>query len=140
MAKIQGGDVQITLRESGTTGAYLELICETSNSMDGTANITTTPTKTCGTLQSVSTPIYNFSFDAIADSAPSGSQVSYEQMLSWFNNNTLLDIKRENPAGGANFYFQSTCYISALNDTAPSDNYFTFTGTLAVSGVVDLIP
>jgi hypothetical protein len=107
--------------------------------MDGSANITTTVTK-CSTLQSVSAPTYNFSFDAVAESAPSGSQVSYEQMLSWFNGNTLLDIKRENPSGGANFYFQSTCYVSALSDAAPAEGYFSFSGTLAVTGTVDIIP
>lgn len=139
MAQIQGEDVVISLRESGTTGSYLTLVCETNNSMQGSANVTTVVTK-CSTIQSVANPAYTFSFDALAESAPTGSQVSYEQMLSWFNGNTLLDIKRENPAGGANFYFQSTCYISELSDAAPAEGAFSFSGTLAVTGTVDIIP
>ena len=84
MGPINGKDVSLKLRESGTTGSYLNLVCETSNIMDASANVTTTVTK-CSTLQAVAAPVYNFSVDAIVETAPSGSEVSYEQVLSWFN-------------------------------------------------------
>lgn len=139
MGQILGSAVKLQLRESGTTGSYLQLICETENSMDATANVTTTVTK-CSTIQSVSPPVYNFNFDAVAETSPSATQVSYEQMLSWFNGNTLLDFKRESPSGGADFYQQGSCYISALSDAAPAEGAFTFSGTVAVTGTIDLIP
>lgn len=139
MGQILGSTIKLQLRESGTTGAYLELICETENSLDGTSNVTTTVTK-CSTVQTVSPPVYNFNFDAVADTAPSGTQVSYEQMLAWFNGNTLLDLKRESPSGGADFHQAITVYISALSDAAPAEGAFTFSGTLAGTGTMDLIP
>lgn len=138
MASILGSSVKLQLRESGTTGSYLTLICETENSMDGTANVTTTVTK-CSTVQTVSPPVYNFNFDAVADTAPTATEVSYEQMLSWFNGNTLLDFKRESPSGGANFYQQGTGYVSSLGDAAPAEGAFTFSGTFAVTGAMDII-
>ena len=139
MGQILGKDVTMGLRENGTTGSYLSLICETNNAMDASANVTTTVTK-CGTIQSVAPPVYNFSVDGITETAPSGSQVSYEQLLSWFNGNTLLDFKRENPSGGANFYQQGTCYISALSDALPAEGEMTFSVTFAVTGNLDIIP
>lgn len=139
MGQILGSSVKLQLRESGTTGSYLTLICETENSLDGTANVTTTVTK-CSTVQTVSPPVYNFNFDAVADTAPSGTQVSYEQMLAWFNGNTLLDLKRESPTGGADFHQTITVYVSALSDAAPAEGAFTFSGTLAGTGTMDIIP
>ncbi|HEX4875141.1 MAG TPA: hypothetical protein VFV31_00620 [Chitinophagaceae bacterium] len=140
MASILGSAVTLQLRESGTTGSYLTLVCETSSGMDGTASVTTTVTK-CSTVQSVATPAYSFTFDGIVETAPSGSQVSYEQLLAWFGANTLLDFKRENPvASGTNFYLQGTGYLSALSEAAPAEGNVTFTGTLVATGTVDLTP
>ena len=139
MGQILGSSVNLKFRESGTTGAYLDLICETENSMDGTANVTTTVTK-CGTIQTVSPPVYNFNFDAVADTAPTATQVSYEQVKMWFNSNTLLDFKRTSPSDGSNFYEEGEGYLSALSDAAPAEGAFTFNGTFAVTGSLDLIP
>lgn len=139
MGQINGKDVLLKLRESGTTGSYLHLVCETSNTMDASANVTTTVTK-CSTLQAVASPVYNFSVDAIVETAPSGSEVSYEQVLSWFNGNTKLDFKREYPSGGADFYQQGACYISSLSDAAPAEGYMTFKVSFAVTGTLDIIP
>ena len=139
MGQILGKDVTMGLRENGTTGSFLSLICETNNAMDASANVNTIVTK-CGTIQSVSPPVYNFSVDGITETNPSASQVSYEQLLSWFNNNTLLDFKRENPSGGANFYQKGTCYISALSDALPAEGEMTFSVTFAVTGSLDIIP
>lgn len=140
MGQILGKDITMGLRENGTTGSYLSLVCETTNSMDASANVTAVVTK-CSTLQSVAPPTYNFSVDGITETAPTGSQVSYEQLLSWFNVNTLLDFKRENPAAsGTNFYQQGTCYISALSDAAPAEGYMSFSVTFAVTGNLDIIP
>jgi hypothetical protein len=60
-------------------------------------------------------------------------------MLAWFNANTLLDFKRESPTGGADFYQQGTAYISALGDAAPAEGAFTFNGTIAVTGSIDIV-
>jgi TP901-1 family phage major tail protein len=139
MAQINGKDVVLKLRENGTTGSYLNLVCETSNSMDATANVTTTVTK-CSTLQAVAAPVYNFKVDAIVETAPGGSEVSYEQVLSWLNSNTKLDFKREYPSGGADFYQQGTCYISSLSDAAAAEGYMTFSIGFAVTGSLDIIP
>jgi hypothetical protein len=138
MANINGADVVLQLRENGTTGSYLSLVCETDNSMTGTTTVTTTRTK-CEVLKTVSEPEYSWAFNAVVKVDPSASEVSYEQLLSWFNNGTLLDFKRENPSGGANFYQAGTVYISDLADAAPEEGFFTFSGTLQMTGALDII-
>jgi hypothetical protein len=139
MAKILGKDVTLQLRESTSTGAYFDLICETTSSVSGTANVTTTVTK-CGTDTAVSTPTYTFSVDGLVETAPTGSQASAEQLLSWFNNNTLLDVIYQDPASGANFHIEGEGYITEFSITAPAEGSVAFTASFQLTGAVDIIP
>ena len=108
--------------------------------MSGTANVTTTVTK-CGTDTAVSNPVYTFSIDGIAETAPSAGQASIEQLLSWFNNKTLLDVIYQDPEGtGTNFHIEGDGYFTEFNITAPAEGSVSFTASLQLTGAVDIIP
>jgi hypothetical protein len=140
MAQIQGTSVSLQLRENGTTGAYLNVVCETTSSLSGSASVTTAVTK-CNTITSVSAPTVTFAVEGVAETSPSAGQVSVENMLGWFQGNTLLDIKYEDPeGGGTNFYVQGTGYMTEFGITSPAEGAVTFTASFQLTGSIDIIP
>lgn len=140
MAQIQGTDVTLQLRENGTTGAYLNVVCETNSDMKGSASVKTEVTK-CSTLTSVSAPVINFSVDGIAETAPTADQVSIETLLTWFVNNTLLDVKYENPEGaGTDYHLQGTCYMTDFGITSPAEGSVGFSASFQMTGTIDTTP
>ena len=140
MATIQGTSVSLQLRENGTTGAYLNVVCETTSSLSGSASVTTAVTK-CNTITSVSSPTVTFAVEGVAETAPSAGQVSVEILLAWFQNNTLLDVKYEDPEGtGANFYVQGTGYMTEFGITSPAEGAVTFTASFQLTGSIDVTP
>lgn len=140
MAQIQGSAVTMQIRESGTTGGYLNVVCETTSSLSGSASVSTEVTK-CNTLTSVASPTITFSVEGIAETAPSAGQVSLEQMLGWFTAKTLLDIKYEDPEGtGVNFYVQGSGYMTEFGITSPSEGNVSFTASFQLTGSIDVTP
>jgi hypothetical protein len=140
MAAILGSSVTLQLRESGTTGSYLNVVCETSSSYDGTASVTTTVTK-CSTITAVSTPTGTFSVDGVVETSPTAGQVSAEQLNAWFHANTLLDIKYENPEGtGTDIYIQGAGYMTAFNLTGGAEGNLTFSAAFQMTGTIDVTP
>jgi hypothetical protein len=59
MGQIQGTSVSLQIRQNGTTGDYLNVVCETTSSLSGSASVTTAVTK-CNTITSVSAPTITF--------------------------------------------------------------------------------
>jgi len=140
MAQIQGSSVTMQLRESGTTGGYLNVVCETTSSLSGSASVSTEVTK-CNTLTSVASPTITFAVEGIAETVPSAGQVSLEQMLGWFTAKTLLDIKYEDPEGsGVNFYVQGSGYMTEFGITSPSEGNVSFTASFQLTGSIDVTP
>jgi hypothetical protein len=140
MAQIQGTSVSLQLRENGTTGAYLNVVCETTSSLSGSASVTTAVTK-CNTITSVSAPTVTFAVEGVAETSPTSGQVSVENMLGWFQGNTLLDIKYEDPEGsGTNFYIQGTGYMTEFGITSPAEGAVTFTASFQLTGSIDITP
>jgi hypothetical protein len=140
MGQIQGTSVSLQIRQNGTTGDYLNVVCETTSSLSGSASVTTAVTK-CNTITSVSAPTITFAVEGVAETSPSAGQVSVENMLGWFQGNTLLDIKYEDPEGsGTNFYVQGTGYMTEFGITSPSEGAVTFTASFQLTGSIDIIP
>jgi hypothetical protein len=140
MGQIQGTSVSLQIRQNGTTGDYLNVVCETTSSLSGSASVTTAVTK-CNTITSVSAPTITFAVEGVAETSPSAGQVSVENMLGWFQGNTLLDIKYEDPeGGGTNFYVQGTGYMTEFGITSPAEGAVTFTASFQLTGSIDIIP
>ena len=140
MAQIQGSSVTMQLRENGSTGAYLNVVCETTSSLSGSASVSTEVTK-CNTLTSVASPTITFSVEGIAETSPTSDQVSINQLLGWFTAKSLLDIVYEDPeADGTNFYVQGTGYMTEFGITSPSEGNVSFTASFQLTGSIDVTP
>jgi polyisoprenoid-binding protein YceI len=140
MATIQGTSVTLQLKENGSTGDFLNVVCETTSSLSGSASVTTAVTK-CNTITSVSAPTVTFSVEGIAETSPDSGQVSVNMLLSWFQANALLDIVYEDPEGdGSNFYINGTGYITEFGITSPAEGAVTFTASFQLTGSINVIP
>lgn len=140
MAQIAGSSVTLQIKESGSTGGYLNVVCETTSSLSGSASVSTEVTK-CNTLTSVSSPTITFSVEGIAETSPSAGQVSIEQLLGWFTAKTTLDIKYEDPEGsGTNFYVQGLGFMTEFGITSPAEGNVSFTASFQLTGTIDITP
>lgn len=140
MAQIAGSSVTLQIKESGSTGGYLNVVCETTSSLSGSASVSTEVTK-CNTLTSVSSPTITFSVEGIAETSPSSGQVSIEQLLGWFTAKTTLDIKYEDPeSSGTNFYVQGLGFMTEFGITSPAEGNVSFTASFQLTGTIDITP
>lgn len=141
MSKIQGVDVKIQLSSDGVT--YKTLVCETQSQMQLQRQINETRTK-CGggtTEIGLGAKTYTITGSAAIETAPAGTEVSYSQLLTWFEAGTLIYVKYESPtASGTNFYHQGQAYITDLNVQAQTDQVVTADLTIRVSGTLDVTP
>ena len=142
MSQIAGSEFGLEIREAGSTGAFLDVICEVTSTANGSANVTTEVTK-CGNFSTVSTPVYTFTVEGVAEfggNTNGVSTISIYDLLQYFNSKTLLEITLRNPMGeGAGIIFGITGegYITELSVTAPSEGNVSFTASFQLTGEVD---
>ena len=139
MASINGKDVVVQVSTDGTT--YKNLICEISNNLpiSRETNSVTTKCDNGTTTRSLGAYSWEVSGEAVADTAPSASQISYEDLLSGFIAGTLYTIKVENPAStGTNFYHQGSAYLTSLELSNEVNGVSQFSFTFSGTGALDV--
>lgn len=127
--------------DAGTT--YKTLVCIKDWHVPVSTATTDTPTM-CGTFVGLGDITFNPSGTAILDSAPSGTQVTYEDMLAWQMSKTLLKFKVADPASGGSagtiFYLNGDCYVTETDVTFNNGTLVEFSWTLKSSGILDNTP
>jgi len=141
MAQIQGSLQNIEIDVAGGS-SYLNLVCLRTSSVNSTVDSTTDQTN-CGVLTAVGFPQMSLDFDAICETAPSVSQVSYSSLLSAFANKTLVSVRVQNPvvtgsSAGASYYHQFYGYITSLTLNQATTEFVNFSGTIASTGTIDV--
>ena len=144
MAQIISSNQPIEIDVTGGTN-YKTLVCVQSSTVDGSADVTTEQTD-CGVLTSVADPVYTVSADALCETSPSVSQVSYKDLQTAFINKTLVSVRVQSPVVtgsslGAAYYHQFAARITSLPlSKASSAAYIAFSITLQSDGVIDVTP
>ena len=141
MAQIQGSLQNIEIDVAGGS-SYLNLVCLRTSSVNSTVDSTTDQTN-CGVLTAVGFPQMSLDFDAICETAPSVSQVSYSSLLTAFANKTLVSVRVQNPvvtgsSAGASYYHQFQGYITSLTLNQATTEFVNFSGTIASTGTIDV--
>lgn len=142
MAKIAGKLVVLEIStDTGTT--WKSLICEISSGSNKTRETTTSPLTKCDNEAAAQeiTPLgysIRYPFDALVDTAPSGTQLTYGDLLTIFVNATLVKIRRQYNASGTEFYEVSDAYLLSLSEASPADGFVGFSGEFASSGALDI--
>lgn len=139
MAKIAGKDIVLQIStDDGTT--WKDLICEISNTGNFNRDTTTSPLTKCDTASAAQELTllgytWGFDFEALTDTAPSGTQVTYADLLTLFVNGTDFLVKR---AVTGEFYESGTVYLTSLSSPATVDGFHSFSGTMSGSGAIDI--
>jgi hypothetical protein len=141
MAKISGAAIKTEIStDTGTT--WKELICETTSGSDMTRETQTAPFTKCNTATAAQeiTPLgysWSFTFDALTDTVPSSTQVTYTDMQTLFVNGTSFLVRR---VFTGEVYMSGSAYVTSLSEVAPADGFHSFSGTISGSGAIDITP
>jgi hypothetical protein len=142
MAQVLGSLQNIEIDVAGGS-SYKNLVCLRTSSVNTTMDATTEQTN-CGVLTSPSEPQMSLDFDAICETSPSVSQVSYEDLLSAMVNKTLVAVRVQNPvvsgsSAGAAYYHAFSGYITDLTLNQSTTEFINFSGTIQSTGALDVI-
>lgn len=144
MAQIVSSNQPIEIDVAGGS-SYKTLVCVSSGTLDGSADVTTEETD-CGSFTSTGAVSYELSADAICETAPTVSQVTYNSLLTAFANKTLVTVRVQNPTVtgssiGTHYYHQFSARITALSlNKSSSAAYMSFSVTLQSDGAIDITP
>ena len=143
MAQILGSTQNVEIDVAGGS-SYKNLVCLRTSSVNTTMDATTEQTN-CGVLTSPSEPQMSLDFDAICETAPSVSQVSYEDLLTAMVSKTLITVRVQSPvfsgsSYGAVYYHQFSGYITDLTMNQYTTEFINFSGTVQSTGALDVDP
>jgi len=142
MGQILGSIQNIEIDVAGGS-SYKNLVCLRTSSVNTTMDATTEQTN-CGVLTSPSEPQMTVDFDAICETAPTVSQVSYEDILAAMVNKTIVTVRVQNPtvtgaSVGTVYYHQFSGYVTDLTLNQSTTEFINFSGTIQSTGVLDVI-
>jgi hypothetical protein len=140
MAQVLSSNQPIEIDVAGGT-SFKTLVCVQSKTVSGSVDVTEEDTD-CGLLTAVGSVKYTITADAVCETAPTVSQVSYNALLTAFVNKTLVNVRVQNPVVsgsslGAAYYHQFLSRITQLDLTGESAGYVKFSITLNSDGVID---
>jgi len=143
MAQVLGSLQNIEIDVLGGT-SYKNLVCLRTSSVNTTMDATTEQTN-CGVLTSPSEPQMSLDFDAICETSPTITQVSYEDLLGAMVNKTLVAVRVQNPvvsgsSAGAAYYHAFSGYITDLTMNQSTTEFVNFSGTIQSTGALDVDP
>lgn len=135
-------EIEINLTDpTGLTGLYKALVCLRNSSVNSELAVTTEETN-CGVLSAVGNTSVTVDFDAVCEAAPSGTQISYEEVWTALNAKTKVGVRVQSPGAtpGASYYHQFGAYVTSLSLSQETGAYISFSGTLTSDGAIDYIP
>lgn len=138
MAEIQGRLVNMEIDLAGTT-TFKKVICQTSGSITSSAPVTKTQTN-CGTKVSVGTAEAVISGDFVADTAPSGTEITYEEILPVHLAGTLVKVRVQSDVSGTYFYFVADGYITKCDLNWATEEACSFSLDVDITGTIDTTP
>lgn len=141
MGQILGSAQNIDIDVAGGS-SYKTLVCLASSSVNTTLDTASDQTN-CGTLTSVGEPAVSVDFDAVCETAPTVSQISYEDLLAASINKTLISIRVQNPtvtgaSVGTVYYHAFSGYVTSLTLTQATADFIKFSGSISSTGTIDI--
>jgi hypothetical protein len=143
MGQILGSLQNVEIDVAGGS-SYKNLVCLRTSSANTTVDSTTEQTN-CGPLTSVADATIGVDFDAICEVSPSGTQISYKDLLAAMVAKTLISVRVQNPvvsgsSAGAAYYHQFLGYVTSLTLNQSTAEFINFSGSVSSTGVVDVTP
>lgn len=145
--EIQGIDIIFEVRVSGDSDtSWDRLVCEVDNQAEMDNEVSETDTK-CGTFTGVKDMKGSYSGNAVSNAAPTSSEVSYEDVITYQEDKTLLDFRYYNAAFGAiaagaavsqsgTGRFTNSVMTSATGEVVQFSWTFSPSGTISLATIV----
>lgn len=97
--ELQGSQIELLLREYNN-GTFDEMTCEKTVFLNVTNDVTKESTK-CGQFKGIQVADFKLNGEAVFNTSPTSSEVSYDQVLAWQIDRTKVDwIIRNRTATG----------------------------------------
>lgn len=140
--ELQGDDVEFLVRVADT-GTFKEMVCEETLTLDVTNDVTTTKTK-CGPFKGVQTPDFKANGTGVHNTEPTGSEVSYDQIVDWQNSKTKVDWIIRNQAygsyaAGEAMRFSGSGYFVSSQGSFSANDVVKFTWALEGVGTLNAV-
>lgn len=116
------------------------LVCKRGVTFNGTTPVNVEDTD-CGPITGIASNQWSFDVDIIANITPDiGTAESYEQLLKWWNAQTLLYVRWNYPdSAGTDFKHTGTAYITSIRGQVQQGSAMnatlTFTGTGSITTI-----
>jgi hypothetical protein len=141
MGQIQGSLQNIEIDVLNGT-SYKVLVCLASSSVNTSAD-TSSDSTNCGILTSIGESSMTIDFDAVCEVAPSGTQVTYKDLLAAMVAKTLVAVRVQSPAVGSTaigvaYYHQFSAFINSLTLTQANAEFIKFSGSFTSTGTLDI--
>lgn len=134
---IQSSSVPIYLSPNGST--YYMIVCKRGVTFNASTSVNEEETD-CGIITGLGSVKWSFDIDAIVNLTPDiGTAFSYEQILSWVINQTLLYVRFNYPdTAGTDFKHQGQCYLTNLRGQVQQGSAMNFTVTATGTGTLTI--
>jgi hypothetical protein len=135
---LQSTSVPYYLSTDGIT--YKMIVCKRSITFTGNTPVTTEDTD-CGPIVGIASNQWSFDLDILVNLTPDiGTQESYEQLLKWWNAQTLLYVRFNYPdSAGTDFKHQGQAYITNLTSTVGQGAAMSATATFTGQGAITTV-
>lgn len=144
--EIQGIDLIFEVRVSGDSDtSWDRLVCALDDQAEMDNEVSEVDTK-CGTFTGVKEMKGSYSGNAVANATPTaGTEVTYEDVVFWQKNKTLLDFRYYNAAFGAiteggAVYQQGTGRFTNSVLTGATGEVVQFSWTFSPTGEIEITP
>ncbi len=136
---IVGKTVILSISTDLTTPAYKAVVCSSDDiTLSGGTEAATTIVTRCGTAKTAGTPSYSLNFAGLHNSLVTAASELSGNELAALKASGASFLWKMAGAVPADFYRQGTGVLGTYDETAPMDGFARFSGTIEVSGVVDL--
>lgn len=122
--------------DAGTTKK--SLVCLTAANFAGTTPVNREDSW-CGTAVGLGSNTFEWTADFILNTAPSGTEISYEGLLAIWHAQTLALLYDSEPADGSNFYSSASVYITNITKTQQAGQLIKASITFSGVGVLDIV-
>lgn len=136
-----GSVLTIAISTNLVTPAWKNIVCSTGRiGVDGTTEGGSTVTTRCGTARSAGRAGYTIPFEGLHNKTVSSTtEVSANDIAALFQNGTQIRVRIQDEGTPANYYREGTGLITEFADGGEADGFVTFSGSIAISGNLDLI-
>lgn len=135
---LQSSSVPFYVSTDGVT--YKMVVCKRGVTFNGSTPITLEATD-CGPVAGIGANEWSFDIDIIANITPDiGTAESYEQLLKWWNLQTLLYVRWNYPdSTGTDFKHAGQAYITSIRGQVQQGNAMNATLTFTGSGNITTV-